>query len=125
MDADSTSKEMGIWIEIGNCMQLLNDHEDVYNENPMRVGTDIEENKLTWLIAKALTLCNREQRAILEANYGIEDPESVSTKRCGIKIVVIILRFPVFRKYVLNSLIPILCEEISTPLTLPLRNTEP
>ena len=31
-----------------------------------KVGTDIEENKCTWLIVQALARANDEQRAVLE-----------------------------------------------------------
>jgi len=43
-----------------------------------KVGTDIEENKCTWLIVQALARANDEQRAILEV--GVSDLTiSVST----------------------------------------------
>ena len=35
-----------------------------------RIGTDIEEGKLTWYILKALEKASPEQRKILEENYG-------------------------------------------------------
>ena len=40
-------------------------------------GTDIRNNKCTWLIVQALHKCNPVQRQTLLGNYGLDDDESV------------------------------------------------
>lgn len=43
-------------------------------------GSDIQDNKCSWLICHALSKCSPAQRQILEDNYGIDDDEeSVQT----------------------------------------------
>jgi farnesyl diphosphate synthase len=42
-----------------------------------KVGTDIEDNKCSWLIVNALKLASPGQRLILESNYGKKDEECV------------------------------------------------
>ena len=42
-----------------------------------KIGTDIEDNKCTWLINVALSIANSDQKTILEDNYGINNPENV------------------------------------------------
>lgn len=43
-----------------------------------KMGTDIETNKCTWLVVKALELCTPAQRAVLEENYGKDDAKCVA-----------------------------------------------
>ena len=42
-----------------------------------KIGTDIEDNKCSWLIVKALELASPEDRAILAENYGRKDASNV------------------------------------------------
>ena len=35
-----------------------------------KIGTDIQDNKCSWLINQALQRCNTEQRKLLDDNYG-------------------------------------------------------
>ena len=34
-----------------------------------KVGTDIEDNKCSWLVVQALAIANDEQRTLLEVSY--------------------------------------------------------
>jgi farnesyl diphosphate synthase len=43
-----------------------------------KIGTDIEDNKCSWLIVQALSRANPQQRRILEENYGRRSPENVA-----------------------------------------------
>jgi farnesyl diphosphate synthase len=47
------------------------DYLDCYGDPHVmgKVGTDIEENKCSWLIVQALKKCNTEQRRILEVIF--------------------------------------------------------
>ncbi|UKZ46369.1 hypothetical protein TrVGV298_000570 [Trichoderma virens] len=40
---------------------------------PWRIGTDIKDNKCSWLVNQALQIVTPEQRKILEENYGQKD----------------------------------------------------
>ena len=41
-----------------------------------KIGTDIVDNKCSWLINVALDKASPEQRAVLDANYGRKDAEA-------------------------------------------------
>jgi len=43
-----------------------------------KIGTDIENAKLSWLCVQALQRMTPEQREIFEANYGFDDAEKVA-----------------------------------------------
>jgi len=47
---------------------MQDDYFDCFGDPAVtgKVGTDIEENKCTWLIVQALARANDEQRAVLE-----------------------------------------------------------
>uniref|UniRef100_A0A0A0K801 Uncharacterized protein n=1 Tax=Cucumis sativus TaxID=3659 RepID=A0A0A0K801_CUCSA len=44
----------------------------------VQVGTDIEDFKCSWLVVKALELCNDNQKKLLHEAYGKPDPENVA-----------------------------------------------
>lgn len=43
-----------------------------------KIGTDIEDNKCSWLIVQALARANSDQRAVLEASYARRNPDDVA-----------------------------------------------
>ncbi|NWR78334.1 FPPS synthase, partial [Centropus unirufus] len=43
-----------------------------------KVGTDIQDNKCSWLVVECLRRVTPEQRQILEENYGRKEPEKVA-----------------------------------------------
>nr|Q7XYS8.1 RecName: Full=Monoterpene synthase FDS-5, chloroplastic; AltName: Full=Chrysanthemyl diphosphate synthase; Short=CPP synthase; AltName: Full=Dimethylallyltranstransferase; AltName: Full=Lavandulyl diphosphate synthase; Short=LPP synthase; Flags: Precursor [Artemisia spiciformis]AAP74721.1 chrysanthemyl diphosphate synthase [Artemisia spiciformis] len=69
-----------ILVELGMYYQIQNDYLDTFGDPNVfgKTGTDIEECKCSWLIAKALELANEEQKKILSENYGIKDPAKVA-----------------------------------------------
>lgn len=42
-----------------------------------KIGTDIEDNKCSWLIVKALELATSDQRNLLKEHYGRSEQSSV------------------------------------------------
>ncbi|XP_021740816.1 farnesyl pyrophosphate synthase 1-like [Chenopodium quinoa] len=70
-----------ILIDIGNYFQVHVDYLNCFGEpGNGKTGTDIEEFKCSWLVVKALELCNDEQKKekILHENYGKQDPACVA-----------------------------------------------
>ncbi|NXJ86128.1 FPPS synthase, partial [Trogon melanurus] len=43
-----------------------------------KVGTDIQDNKCSWLVVECLRRVTPDQRRILEENYGCKEPEKVA-----------------------------------------------
>jgi len=69
-----------ICIEIGEKFQIQDDYLDCYQAPEIlgKIGTDIENAKLSWLCVQALQRMTPEQREIFEANYGFDDAEKVA-----------------------------------------------
>ena len=66
-----------ILIPMGEYFQIQDDYLDNF-ANPSvlgKIGTDIMDNKCSWLINQALKKCSRDQRKVLEENYGQKDIE--------------------------------------------------
>ncbi|ODV92785.1 hypothetical protein CANCADRAFT_93315 [Tortispora caseinolytica NRRL Y-17796] len=66
-----------ILIPLGEYFQVQDDYLDCYGKPEVigKIGTDIIDNKCSWLINLALKKASPEQRAILDANYGRKDNE--------------------------------------------------
>lgn len=64
-----------ILIPLGEYFQIQDDYLDNFGhpEQIGKIGTDIMDNKCSWLINQALSMCTPEQRKILEDNYGRKD----------------------------------------------------
>jgi len=62
---------------MGHLFQVQDDYLDCYGdpERIGKVGTDIRDNKCSWLINTALQDCTMAQRRVLEANYAKKDPK--------------------------------------------------
>lgn len=67
------SKE--ILLAIGEYFQYQDDYLDNFGlpEHIGKIGTDIKDNKCSWLINQALEVATPEQRKILDENYGRKD----------------------------------------------------
>ena len=65
----------GILIPLGEYFQCQDDYLDVYAdpETLGKVGTDIMDNKCSWVINEALSHANKKQKSILDENYGRKD----------------------------------------------------
>ena len=63
--------------EMGCLFQVQDDYLDCYGdpERIGKVGTDIRDNKCSWLINRALKDCTPAQRKTLESNYAKKDPK--------------------------------------------------
>ncbi|KAF7552136.1 hypothetical protein G7046_g7516 [Stylonectria norvegica] len=64
-----------ILIPLGEYFQIQDDYLDNFGlpEHIGKIGTDIKDNKCSWLVNQALAIATPEQRKILEENYGQKD----------------------------------------------------
>ena len=64
-----------ILIPLGEYFQVQDDYLDNFGlpEHIGKIGTDIKDNKCSWLVNQAIEIATPEQRKILEENYGQKD----------------------------------------------------
>lgn len=64
-----------ILIPLGEYFQIQDDYLDNFGlpEHIGKIGTDIMDNKCSWLVNQALAIATPEQRKVLEENYGRKD----------------------------------------------------
>uniref|UniRef100_A0A3Q2XLS9 Farnesyl pyrophosphate synthase n=1 Tax=Hippocampus comes TaxID=109280 RepID=A0A3Q2XLS9_HIPCM len=87
-----------ILLEMGEFFQIQDDYLDCYGDPAVtgKVGTDIQDNKCSWLVVTAMEVLTPEQRTELEACYGRHDDASVEK----VKALYDILEMPsLYRKY--------------------------
>ncbi|MCJ1369917.1 hypothetical protein MMC20_001129 [Loxospora ochrophaea] len=67
-----------ILIPLGEYFQVQDDFLDAFGTPEMigKIGTDIQDNKCSWLVNQALERATEEQKKVLEENYGRKDGES-------------------------------------------------
>jgi len=66
-----------ILIPMGEYFQVQDDYLDNFADPATlgKIGTDIQDNKCSWLVNQALKKCSSEQRKVLEENYGRKDKD--------------------------------------------------
>ncbi|GAD92023.1 hypothetical protein PVAR5_0609 [Paecilomyces variotii No. 5] len=66
-----------ILIPLGQYFQIQDDYLDAFGDPSVigKIGTDIQDNKCSWLINQALQRANPEQRKTLDTAYGRKDGE--------------------------------------------------
>ncbi|XP_078064354.1 farnesyl pyrophosphate synthase, partial [Mustelus asterias] len=69
-----------ILLEMGEFFQIQDDYLDCYGDPEVtgKIGTDIEDNKCSWLVIQALSRVSPDQRQLLAENYGRSDPEKTA-----------------------------------------------
>lgn len=76
-DAD-LKQARDILIPLGEYFQIQDDYLDCFGtpEQIGKIGTDIKDNKCSWVVNQALIKATPEQRKILDTNYGKKDDAS-------------------------------------------------
>lgn len=69
-----------ILIPMGEYFQAQDDYLDAYADPTVlgKIGTDIQDNKCSFLINHALNTCTPQQQRVLEENYGRKDKDKES-----------------------------------------------
>ncbi|XP_061269027.1 farnesyl pyrophosphate synthase isoform X2 [Bos javanicus] len=69
-----------ILLEMGEFFQIQDDYLDLFGDPSMtgKIGTDIQDNKCSWLVVQCLQRASPEQRQILQENYGQKEAEKVA-----------------------------------------------
>ena len=70
-----------ILLRAGKLFQCQDDWIDIYGTSAKigKVGSDIQEGKVTWLFAKAMEIGNEQQKKLLMENNGHKEQEKVDT----------------------------------------------
>lgn len=60
--------------------QIQDDFLDAFADPSVlgKVGTDVQDNKCSWLVVQALARATPEQKALLKADYGRHDDAAVA-----------------------------------------------
>jgi len=92
------NKAREILLIMGEYFQVQDDFLDCYGtpEQIGKIGTDIQDNKCSWLVIQALQRVNAKQRKILEDNYGQHDAKKIAKVK---KLYVDLDIKAVFEKY--------------------------
>lgn len=74
-------KARHILCKMGEYFQIQDDYLDCYGDPEVigKVGTDIQDNKCSWLVVQALNIVNKKQKDILIQNYGQHDNQKIET----------------------------------------------
>ncbi len=78
-DPAAFEKAKSICNKMGEYFQVQDDYLDNYGAPEVigKIGTDIEDNKCSWLICQALLKVNPEQKKVITENYGRKDEACV------------------------------------------------
>lgn len=79
-DESAYTLARNICLVMGEYFQVQDDYLDCFGdpETIGKVGTDIQDNKCSWLVVQALEKCDAAQKVILEENYGVWDDGKVA-----------------------------------------------
>lgn len=97
-DVQQYNKAREILMIMGEYFQVQDDYLDCYASAEVlgKIGTDIQDNKCSWLIVKALDIATTEQKKLLLENYGKHDEKCIEKVK---KIFIDLKLEDLFMKY--------------------------
>ncbi|OQS04034.1 farnesyl pyrophosphate synthetase [Thraustotheca clavata] len=106
-----------ICVKIGEYFQVQDDYLDCYADPKVlgKIGTDIQDNKCSWLVVQALSRATPEQRAVIKEHYGKNNEASIAIIK---KLYVTLDLESVYRKYE-NDSYDELCKLIADVKNMP------
>lgn len=68
-----------ILVKMGQYFQIQDDYLDCFADPEFlgKVGTDIQDNKCSWLVCTALKAVSPAQKELIVANYGRDEPACI------------------------------------------------
>ena len=99
-DPDPYQLALSILLPLGEYFQIQDDFLD-YAGTPKqigKIGTDIVDDKCSWCINTALAVASREQRRILDENYGRKNAEREARVKAVFKEVGVEARYREYEK---------------------------
>lgn len=78
-DEESLAMARSICIKMGTYFQIQDDFLDCYGDPEVigKIGTDIQDSKCGWLVVQALKMASKQQRQIIEENYGKDSEDCI------------------------------------------------
>ncbi|KAL2833795.1 isoprenoid synthase domain-containing protein [Aspergillus cavernicola] len=75
--AENLQQAYDILISLGQYFQVLENYLNAYSDPQFvgKIGTDIQDNKCSWIVNQALQRCSAEHRKLLDTAYGHKDDE--------------------------------------------------
>lgn len=69
-----------VCIAMGQYFQIQDDYLDCFGDPEVigKIGTDIEDNKCSWLVVQALLRADKHQKKLIEENYGKSEENNVA-----------------------------------------------
>lgn len=102
-DSQAFSDAKAILIKMGQYFQIQDDVLDCFADPEVlgKIGTDIQDNKCSWLVCSALQQATAEQKDTIVQNYGQDDEKRIAvikalfrcacpwSTRLGVRVVLI------------------------------------
>lgn len=106
-----------ILLEIGEFFQIQDDYLDLFGDPSVtgKIGTDIQENKCSWLVVQCLLRASPEQQQILQKNYGQKEAEKVAQVTALYKELDLPAVFAQYEQDSYNRLVALI-EQCASPL---------
>lgn len=106
-----------ILLEMGEFFQVQDDYLDLFGDPSVtgKIGTDIQDNKCSWLVVQCLLRASPVQQQILRENYGQKEAEKVAQVKALYEDMDLPAVFAQYEQDSYNRLVALI-EECASPL---------